>query len=394
MISAATLKNIYRDEFSEFFRMSNVQGRSTRIETGIKLYPSLERITKEELAKGGSFAKQLDEFLFSKLFYDINNHQYIYRLGTFFATAHTDCKAVISYLEKQQNLAFNKPLTTKLKNEEYELCTLRIESDNKNCLKNVNLLFRVTNIKTREGLTNFFVGVQVNVKNQYVLFKFNHHFLEVSGKDPGVLIRRLREILNGNGTEGTKFVPLKLSVSVLNEKEPKGTIFQLFKELSVEAEIILNNTAPPGIESEIKSFLTTHGIQDKDSYVSQIKAVVYQDVTKKLAKTIFKDGWVFRFVFREGKHTRASSKTDKLNPIYGTKVYWNLKELIFSTPEMQEAGFHWYLPGKKANGDPDFVQVKLESKHDTMLIHYYYKMRRGRREKEEFVLRKIKKYLL
>lgn len=106
------------------------------------------------------------------------------------------------------------------------------------------------------------------------------------------------------------------------------------------------------------------------------------------------NGWVFRFVFREGQLTRASSRTDDKSPIYGSKVYWHLKELIFKSNEMREAGFHWYIDDPTLTDDPKFVIVRLEARSDTLIIHYYYRMRSSeRKEIEDYVLQKVNRFI-
>lgn len=49
---------------------------------------------------------------------------------------------------------------------------------------------------------------------------------------------------------------------------------------------------------------------------------------------------------------------------------------------MQEGGFHWKFPGS-------YVDVRIESKNGALLVYYYSRLRVGRREKEEYVLRKV-----
>ncbi|MGG1663296.1 hypothetical protein, partial [Brevibacillus sp. NRS-1366] len=168
---------------------------------------------------------------------------------------------------------------------------------------------------------------------------------------------------------------------------PERTIYSLFKELTNEAEEILNQVADSSTDEEIRKFLKTMKVADiEEDYVKQVKSVIFQDISKSFENTLFEHGWVFSFMFREGKNIRASSRKDDKSAIYGAKVYWNLKELIHKAGKMQECGFFWYLPKE---GKESFVQVRIESKSDCFVLDYYYKMRINRKEREEFVLQKI-----
>jgi hypothetical protein len=392
MLSVATLKNIYLKEIYDFFRDHNVLNRSVRLkaDTTNTRYIKALAIINEELNSNQSFTvDDLDNFLFEQLFYSNNNYHFAYRFNNLSLTSESTLTHVESFLQSNPGLCYNK-LISDNNGLDNELFTTRIEMQN-NKLRSLQLLIKYNSTSTRSfPAIDMFVGVLIDLSNNLVVLKFNQNLLDNNRRDSLDILKDIKKMLKGEGTPGRVFEPLQLNITSLNESDARDTIFKLFEELSLEAEALLDAQTQPHTENSIRLFLGQMGLSDiTQDYVNQIKAVIYQDISNTISESVFQRGWVFRFLFREGDTTRASSRTDDRGPIYGSKVYWHLKEIIFREREMIESGFHWYID---PNTD-DFVQVRLESRNDTMVIHYYYHMRYGRKEKEEFVLRKINQYL-
>jgi hypothetical protein len=396
MLSINTLRNIHKKDFEKFFSTNKVKLRSKRIipNAGEERYTPISRIIREELHNQTSFTDlEMDEFLFNQLFYATNNWHYVYQnqdINQIFLSEDLD--EVISFIEEIEDLKYNNLLIAKLETNQYALCTTRLEIvDDK--VKAIHFLFKLGNVKTDEGYHTFFSAVTVDVENNLVTFRFNQNLLDSFDEDPLTVISMLKDILNGENSNYPALENLQLNIIGFNEEVPQRIISQLFKELSADAENILNQRVPENTESDIREFLRSKGLPSQEDYIQQIKSVIYQDISQTCADTLFTKGWVFRFVFREGRITRASSRTDDKSPIYGSKVYWHLKELIFKSEEMREAGFHWYIDNPIDNEEPTFVQVRLEARNDSLIVHYYYKMQSpNRKEKEDYVLQKINGY--
>ena len=127
-------------------------------------------------------------------------------------------------------------------------------------------------------------------------------------------VERLLGLIQGKSTGNAKFQSLGLEINQLNEHSVTSTIYSLFAELSLEAEGILNQRMTEGTEDGIKKFLESLNIKEiKEDYIEQIKAVVYQDISNTIDRASFKTGWVFKFRFREGDHSKASSNAEKDN---------------------------------------------------------------------------------
>ncbi|MET3828659.1 hypothetical protein ABIC86_000119 [Paenibacillus sp. DS2363] len=400
MLTERTIRNIHIIHWERFFREFNVPNRTVRIRAESDKYTSILKIIGEELASDSpSFSKgALDRFLFDQLFYSISDHHYLYQTNSIFYDNEMDRESTVRLLSSDSLLKLNLNLFDWPDDNTHTInaCTTRLEFDENDLLNEIHVLLRVGEISGEYGRTNVFCGVTISLKTNAVLFKFRHGQV-IDMPDSQIKINNaLIKVLNGEGRDGKQFESLDLHLSTLNEFNVQSAIYKLFKDLSEEAEEKLNNELDGSAENKIRTFLENElNIKsEKESfneYVEQIKAVVFQDISSRMTHTLFKKGWVFKFVFREGDHSKASSNAEKRSPVYSYKSFWQLKELIHSIKELQEAGFHWNLNGVES--DSEFVDVRLESKSGTLLIHYYYNTRSVRKEKEEYVIRKITEHL-
>ncbi|WP_458123340.1 hypothetical protein [Paenibacillus sp. Z3-2] len=400
MLTERTIRNIHILHWERFFREFNVPNRTVRIRAESDKYTSILKIIGEELASDSpSFSKgALDRFLFDQLFYAISDHHYLYQTKSLFYDNNMDKDSTVRLLLSGSLLKLNLNLFDWPDDNTHTInaCTTRLEFDENDLLDEIHVLIRVGEISGEFGRTNVFCGVVISVKSNTIILKFRHGQVVHLPDSQMKINKELKKILNGEGRDGKQFENLNLHVSSLNEFDVQSTIYKLFKDLSEEAEEKLNNELDSSVESKIRTFLERdlHIESEEESfseYIEQIKAVVFQDISSRMTHTLFKKGWVFKFVFREGDHSKASSNAEKRSPVYSHKSFWQLKELIHSIEELQEAGFHWNLNGVVS--DSEFVDVRLESKSGTLLMHYYYNTRSVRKEKENYVIRKITEHL-
>ncbi|WP_324659246.1 hypothetical protein, partial [Bacillus cereus] len=71
MLTHATLRNIFKQDFEKFFRSYQVPGRSVRIipEAGQDRYTPIQNMIKEELESGEHFSEEnVDTFMYQQLF--------------------------------------------------------------------------------------------------------------------------------------------------------------------------------------------------------------------------------------------------------------------------------------------------------------------------------------
>ncbi|MCY8837704.1 hypothetical protein [Bacillus atrophaeus] len=392
MFRTETLKNIHIKDFEEFFKEKDVKRRSARMKhnTTIDRYNMISKLIKEEVDNpNGAFTKsEINNFIFKKLFYDNNNYEYILKYSNFFATKFTKRSVAEKYLRENPLLKFNETLENTSSDKDYELFTSKLDCQSENASA-IHLLVRVGFVNNFLGKVDFFAGITVDLQNSVLIVRLNYRHIKSSNKEPLKLLKEIKDLISGTGLSGKSFVPLKLNPISLDEDTANKTIFALYKELSSEAEDLLNARMTEETEDKIKEFLKETGITEiKDEYLEQIKAVLYQDISRNINPSSFKKGWIFRFDFREGNLTRATSKHEKKGPIYSSKTYWQLKELIYGEERMHEAGFHWKIPRSS-----DSVDVRVYSRNDTIIVHYYYNMRIDRKEKDEFVVQKIARNL-
>ncbi|MGW6299653.1 hypothetical protein [Peribacillus butanolivorans] len=390
MILESILKNVHKYEIKGFLRKNGVDKIDTRLDSHIAdNYKPYVKIIEEEIKEKKINKKLLNDFLMEHICYSKTNTYYTFHLSNFFCFDTLKEDQLNNFKMQNPELLFDNLLMDVTLESEFTLCSSEVEHKD-NCISQVSFLFYLGTVDTRaKGLTSFFSNVIIDVKQKLVFIKFNSNLLDNFNHEKLFIIERLLNTI----TKNSVFQPLNIGFGSFNEEQPQRIIFKMFSELSLEAEEILNKRIPDGTDDKIKNFLkSVHISQNEIDYIKQIKAVVYQDLSDNFQGDLFTNGWVFRFVFREKDYTRASSRTDDYSPIYGSKVYWNLKELIFKGQKMNDAGFKWFLPGNKSP-----ILVKLESKNNGIIIQYYNDKEKNnqkyRKEKDKFVAEKIRKYL-
>jgi hypothetical protein len=393
MLNEKTLKNLWKNEFHPYLKSLDFKNTSniTRGVNGTD-YRALISFLEDQLTNPTSKISKdnLDNFLYKKFFYHMNNYHYVYHLNSFFKSSDLTQLSSIEGILKKPDLLLNKNLVDVTHTTKNELCTTRIrtfEKDKVEYLKGIQLLFFIDSINTTKGFTNLYCCVDIDIVSRFVSFKFNSNVLENISNKNEIIDKIIKKIESSYDI----FKDLHIEIFSHNETTIKRGIQTLFMELSSQAEKLLQSKVMPGIHDKINTFLKSIRINPKKENVKQIISVVYQDICKTFNKSLFNEGWVFRFVFKEGDSTRASSSTDDLEPVYGKQVYWNLKELMFQKngTDFIEAGLLW-----NTNKNLEPVAVKLEKKNTQLIVQYYKKVDynyKNREEKEEYVLRKIRK---
>lgn len=396
MLTSSTLKNVQIQDFEEFFKKHKVQKWSARIDSFSDSYlkhGKIRDLISEELQNNSSFTvDELDGFLWEALYYSNFNYHLVYQFNEIFINDVLSASDIDLYLKQHTEINYNKLICDWDDEEGISLVSTRMEMYDNGKVKALHLLIKVDTLNMRYEKTHMFCGVTIDVKNKILLIKFAQRQYEEIDLQPMKLQELIVETLKGLGNKGKQFTSLDLNIIQLNRDKVTSTIYQLFAELSREAEELLDKRVTAETEKMILDFMHNIKLSSiKEEYTEQIKAVIYQDISDTMEDQIFKKGWIFNFKFREGDYTKASSRVDKNLPVYSAKSFWQLKELIHKEKRMEEAGFHWNI--NENAGDGDFVEVRAESKNSIMILHYYHGMRVRRKEKEEYVIRKVSKYL-
>lgn len=393
LLTDKVLKNIQIQELKGFLKDNEVKGRTTRITaSGTHLkYLNYITVIEEEIASvevGTLTSEVVDEFLFNYLFYANNNLHYVFRFTSYLHEISRSRKEITRIFSQMPLLMFNQNLVEWEDNtKRINLCTTRTDYFANDDLKTLHFLFRIANLELDYGKTSVFCGVTLDFEHDFLIFKFNQNQFNKMDNEPLAIINSIRGALSGAGDFSDSFDWMKISLQQLNEDTVNSTIYKLFKDLSLEAEDILNSKMTEENLIHIDNFMENVGLNNlepklKEEYIKQIKAVIYQDICRTMEESRFKTGWVFKLGFREGDFSRASQNAEKRSPVYSQQAFWQLKEIIHRTERMQEGGFHWKIGNS-------FVDVGMKSKNGALLVYYYARLRDGRREKEEYVLRKI-----
>ncbi|PGX45311.1 hypothetical protein [Bacillus cereus] len=388
MLSQSMLRNIHKVKLRNYLRQKEISNLNQRTHSQIVSdYAGILEVLKEEITTGTKLnANIVDDFIYNQIFYEKCNYYYVYKLDNINIDLTLSEPAMIQYLiDKGFNV--NHLLTQGDVASNYDLCTTRlIFNDGK--LSYVNCLLKVDTVNSDyRGETDFYCGIILDLTNNLLILKFDLNLLESHSREKLAILHDIQRII----TNSSPFNRIGLAYSSYNEHTVRKIIFNIFKGLSIEAETLLNQRIPADAERKIEQFLIDMQVAavDKD-YINQTKSVVYQHISKTLQDSLFNNGWVFRFVFKEGDSTRASSRTDDLNPIYSKQVYWHLKELIFKAGELHEGGFHWFLNPVEKKGN---IFVKLEQKNDALIFYFYKKTVLNRMVKEDYVINEIAKHL-
>lgn len=393
LFTERVIKNIQVKELRLFLSENKVQGRTTRIKsssTELKYTDYLKVLEEEMLSveEGTLTPETIDKFVYEHLFFANNNLHFIFNFNSYFHENPRNCEEVNQLFTRIPELSYNQSLVDWDDNtDKINLCTTRAVFFENGELKSLNFLFRIAVLSLEYGRTSVFCGVTLDFEYNFLIMKFNQNQFSRMEGEPLSIINSIRSVLSGAGDFDSSFSWMDIRLQQLNEDSVNTAIYKLFADLSLEAEMILESRMTEDTINHIDCFMENIGLKDlepkiKDEYIKQIKAVIYQDISRTMEEAKFEKGWVFKLGFREGDFSKASQNAEKRSPVYSQQVFWQLKEIIHRTGKMQEGGFHWKFKDT-------FVDVRMESKNGSLLVYYYSRLRKGRREKEEYVLRKV-----
>lgn len=405
MINTDTIKNLDKKYFFEYLKSSgyNDPASITRGKNN-KDYSNLVQFLETELNKSNSSITHdsLDNQLYTYLYFNINNHHTLFNLTSFVSNFNDEIEySTIEKIIHNPDLKLNNNIATYYPHKKYDLCSTRIQTKTveyetngelrtKEVITQIQFLFYIDTVTVKsKGRINLFCNVEINLDTQFVSFKCNENYIKAYEYKHEVIDTLTKRLCNQNDI----FKDFKLNYISHNETTIRKGIQKLFIELSEQAEKLLHKEVNSNADKKIKSFLKEMGMPDNIDYKKQIISVVYQHISRRFENNLalFKHGWAFRFLFKEGDNTRASSSHDKFMPVYSKQVYWNLKELMFKkdNTDFIEAGLTW---NTMENGQSP-VSVRLTQKSNYLTVYYYTSRKHNfinRKEKEKYVLQKIR----
>lgn len=392
MLDNKALRNINKQVFKDYLKKmeyTNVNGITRGYNGDSKDYTRIVDFLKKEIKdpKSKINTENLNNLLRNNFFYDLNNIHFIYNLDSILGQKGIVPFSDIEPILNEANIKFQTNLTDIRHTKNFDLLCTDIQTivkDNIEYITNLQFLIYIEEIDTNRGTIKLHSCIDLDLENNFASFKFSQNLFENYIDKHSIVDTLATMIQNKKGV----FSPFNIILSSHNQVGARRAIQRLFVDLSQQAENILMGKTPKGTQKKIYDFLEEMNVQKNDDYVNQIIAVIYQNISKSFSKTLFNDGWAFRFVFKEGDNTRASSSNDDFEPVYGKQVYWNLKELMFKKKgtDFIEAGLLWHI-----DESGNSVSVRLGQKNNLISVLYYKQEHNliKRKEKESFVLRKI-----
>lgn len=361
-------------------------------------YSKLMDFLIKNIEDSTDFKNDFSEFVKENLYFNQMNQHYVYNLVSFSETHGKNITVplnqVIDILEESPFNLNNHILDIDCKNK-FDICNTTFETEEVDDIIYLTNLRFIIFIETLEDKNdddfNLFCTIDINLKEKFVSYKFNTLVFDLCEKYQKVI----DDIDNMLYNKSYPLHKLNIVKESHNLSSVRQMIQNIFIDLSQQAEDIISNNLPENIDETIYDFIDNLGIEPEQKYRDQIISVVYQDIGSKFSIRDFKDGWVFRFLFREGDNTRASSRSNNnQDHIYSTQIYWNLKELMFDKKgtEFIEAGFLWNINPTADDIDKGSVSVRIEQNNNDIRLNFYAKPHNliNRKEKEEIVLQNIR----
>ncbi|PIC72485.1 hypothetical protein [Sporosarcina sp. P17b] len=379
-ITVKTISNITKADWTDFFKDNSIKGFTPHVSSAsyepLKRYLNNHSYFKDEVNR-----KLVNDFIFNNIAIEKSNQHYLYGFRITNALE-------ADFLEENDvsSLNIDKSFFDDINGgSNVRLFTSRVYEEEGN-LENIILLIKVGET-TDEMSKNFFVTVNIDFKNSFFNINFSKNSLKFVDAQIGNLLYTVKTYLESNVFGVFNIIPV-----LHNEYTLKKALFNLYAELSDRIEERLEGFLPDDMQAITARFLDEINVEYSEKFLNQITAILYQDRSGLDNIQLYPDGWVSRFLFQDGDCTRASSRTDQLEPIYTSPIYWNLKELIRGKNELLDVGFVWMttILGENVN-----IYVRLDVSNENLSVYYYQKGQYTylRREKENYVRQKIREVL-
>jgi hypothetical protein len=364
----------YIEDFSKKLRTSEFTGNS---------WEKTVEILNENMDDNPENDLEIDSVLFKKLIFEVQDHVYLYPLES-----EIDADEFISRFEGKPQL--NQPINATVAPEE-KFISIRIDGNK------ALILYRFETIKLGgdEQKANFYVPCVLDFDNGLLQIRLRKHYLARSSSNLSTVLDQVKGFVNS----------LDGDVTILGYSETNilSLLYQIFKEESEIAETVIKehmqeHLTEEQVNQKILTFLQDElEMSDPALYADRVKSAFYQDLSLHLDPTEFYNGFIFAFTFLDKNFIKSSTRNPKRDPIYNSKVYWNLKDLIHEYEEVSELSCFWKFNqedfGLPEGEDFEFVEVSLREKYGSIEIHYYNSPSEKRRLKEDYVHSRISKYL-
>lgn len=185
-------------------------------------------------------------------------------------------------------------------------------------------------------------------------------------------------------------------------------------EKEIKSQISDGSDPIKEIRESIYDFLSkTMLLNNPEEFVDKSLSIKFQDFAKNMNKSKFikNGGYIFGFGFADRKVTKSTNKSERKNPVYESKIYWSLKDIIFEYKEISSLALYWKFDlddfGRDVKGSPvvgniSFTEVEYTSTSGKLSIHHFVNsenmiissvVAKEKERKQEYALYRIDKYL-
>ncbi|UOR12002.1 hypothetical protein [Halobacillus amylolyticus] len=350
--------------------------------TGDNGWQKMQNLVNQEIEQGRYEDSNLDEFIFNRLVFDKQDHTYVINL-------ESDIDEDELMERYSDSPAFNRKVAQTIASDE-KVISIRQNGNS------VVILYKYESVYLgqTEDKANFYTPIILDFDKNSVRIKLRKHYLSRANTNLKGILTHLSHFLNTLDAD--------VSISRYNEATIHSDIlYQLYSEESQHAEEVikanLGGLTETQLNTKIMEFLENDlEIHNPSHYVDRVTAAFYQDRAMHLPDHLFYEGFIFGFTFFDRQITKSSTRNSNKDPIYKTKLYWNLKDLIHEYEEVSEVSMYWRFNENDFDETPEgedfsFVEVSIREKYGCLEIHYYNA--KERRVKEEYVLHRIKEYI-
>ncbi|WP_273834891.1 hypothetical protein [Guptibacillus sedimenti] len=372
------LRELLSNEIEDFSK------KLKAIPTAGTSWEKFAEVLNDNIKENPDVDKKIDEMLFEKLFFNLQDHVHLFHLES-----EIDANEFMSRFEDEPQV--DRMLSATVKPDE-KFISLRQE-ENK-----VLILYRIETIKLgdSEQKSIFYVPCLLDFDNSLLQIRLRKHYVSKSIPNHNTVLQTVKAFINN--------IDGDLSLNDYTETTIHSLVYSIFKEESEKAEIVIKehmdeNLTEEAVDNKILSFLENDlKMADPELYSDRVKSAFYQDLSLHLDSKMFYNGFIFAFTFLDKNFIQSKTRNPKRDPIYNSKVYWNLKDLIHEYKEVSELSCFWKFDENDFSKLPeketfDFVEVSLRERVGSIEIHYYNSPSTKRRLKEDYVHYRISKYL-
>ncbi|WP_173916907.1 hypothetical protein [Halobacillus sp. Marseille-Q1614] len=380
---------------------------------GSNNYQKIRALLNENVKKG------LNDTIIDNVLFDSIVHLFPERC--YYLKINTDLTAEKAFNELFISSKYCPYINRKLSlvvSEEEELISIRKEGEK------LIFLFKLGEAELglkKEGC-NFYVSCILDFRQNHMEIRLNQYLLRNVSK-PSTL--RLKEVIDYIINIVNVQLPLALTTAKSGEAKIHKGLYKLFLEESNKSlKLIKKEVAKSekeSVEVTEKSFKENISkylkeelhILNPEPFVEKVMTVKYQDTAKSMEheKFIRDGGYIFSFSFIDRRITRSTNRNEEHKPVYYSKIYWSLKDVVKEYGEVSELGIYWKflkgnyfqrLSGKEKDREVSFVEIALKEIHSVLEIHYYVgdthsellnHSVKERRIREEYVIQKIKRFI-